>query len=160
MLRQIIGTQNEPAAPAQGRGPAAVPPQKHAAPPPAPAPAPARPAASPSFMGGGKNVLSADVEIKGSIKFSHDLILDGKIEGQVQSDGALTVGENAVIKGEIHTRTVAVFGRVEGNVTVQERCELKSTAVLIGDVSAETLSIEEGASFQGKSQVGRRPSAK
>jgi cytoskeletal protein CcmA (bactofilin family) len=125
------------------------------APPPSPV---SRPASSPSFSGAGKNVLANDVEIKGTIKFSHELIVDGKIEGEVQSDGALTVGENAVIKGEINTRTVVIFGRVEGNVTVQERCELKSSAILMGDVSAGTLYIEEGASFQGKSQVGKRSS--
>lgn len=102
-----------------------------------------------------KNVLANDVEIKGSIKFSHDLIIDGKIEGEVSSDGALTVGENALIKGEIKTRAVTLFGKVEGNITVQERCELKSNAVLVGDVSASTLSIEEGATFLGRSQVGK-----
>jgi len=63
-----------------------------------------------------KNVLANDVEIKGSIKFSHDLIIDGKIEGEVQSDGALTVGENALIKGEIKTLTTqqAMSGWVIG----------------------------------------------
>jgi cytoskeletal protein CcmA (bactofilin family) len=106
-----------------------------------------------------KNVLSNDVEIKGSIKFSHDLIIDGRIEGEVHSDGALTVGENANIKGEIKTRTVVIFGKVEGNIMVQERCELKSTAVLIGDIAAGTLSIEEGATFDGRSQEGRKADA-
>ena len=103
-----------------------------------------------------KNVLASDVEIKGSIKFSHDLIIDGRIEGEVHSDGALTVGENANIKGEIKTRTVVIFGKVEGNIIVQERCELKSNAILVGDISAGTLSIEEGATFDGRSSVGRK----
>lgn len=102
-----------------------------------------------------KNILANDVEIKGSIKFSQDLIIDGKIEGEVSSDGALTVGENSLIKGEIKTRAVAIYGKVEGNITVQERCELKSNAVLIGDVTAGTLAIEEGATFLGRSQVGK-----
>jgi cytoskeletal protein CcmA (bactofilin family) len=102
-----------------------------------------------------KNVLANDVEIKGSIKFSHDLIIDGKIEGEVSSDGALTVGENSLIKGEIKTRAVTIFGKVEGNITVAERCELKSNAVLVGDVAAGTLAIEEGATFLGRSQVGK-----
>ncbi len=106
-------------------------------------------------MTSSKNVLANDVEIKGSIKFSHDLIIDGKIEGEVSSDGSLTVGENALIKGEIKTRAVTLFGKVEGNITVQERCELKSNAVLVGDVAAGTLSIEEGATFLGRSQVGK-----
>ena len=107
-------------------------------------------------MTSSKNVLSNDVEIKGSIKFSHDLIIDGRIEGEVHSDGALTVGENAIIKGEIKTRTVVIFGKVEGNITVQERCELKSNAILVGDIAAGTLSIEEGATFMGQSQVGKK----
>ena len=111
-------------------------------------------------MTSSKNVLSNDVEIKGSIKFSHDLIIDGKIEGEVQSDGSLTVGENALIKGEIKTRSVIIFGKVEGNITVQERCELKSNAILVGDISAGTLSIEEGATFMGQSSVGKKPDSR
>lgn len=107
-----------------------------------------------------KNVLANDVEIKGSIKFSHDLIIDGKIEGEVISDGSLTVGENALIKGEVKTRSVIIFGKVEGNITVQERCELKSNAILVGDIAAGTLAIEEGATFMGQSQVGKKPDAK
>lgn len=106
-------------------------------------------------MSSSKNILSNDVEIKGSLKFSNDLIIDGKIEGEVMSDGSLTVGENAHVKGEIKTKSVVIFGRVEGNITVTERCELKANAVLEGDVSAGTLSIEEGATFMGQSSVGR-----
>lgn len=111
------------------------------------------------MMSSSKNVLANDVEIKGSIKFSHDLIIDGKIDGEVQSDGSLTVGENAHIKGEVKTRTVTIFGKIEGNVTVQERCELKSNAIMVGDIAAGTLAIEEGATFMGQSLVGKRNDA-
>jgi cytoskeletal protein CcmA (bactofilin family) len=106
-------------------------------------------------MSTNKNILSSDVEIKGSLKFSNDLIIDGKIEGEVTSDGSLTVGENAYVQGEIRTKSVVLFGRVQGNITVTERCELKSSAVLEGDVVAGTLAIEEGATFMGKSSVGK-----
>jgi len=101
-----------------------------------------------------KNILSSDVEIKGSLKFSNDLVIDGKIEGEVTSDGSLTIGENAHVKGELKTKSVTVFGKVEGNITVTDRCELKKDAELIGDVRANTLAIEEGATFMGKSIVG------
>lgn len=105
-------------------------------------------------MSPNRNILSSDVEIKGSLKFSNDLIIDGKIEGEVTSDGALTVGENAYVIGEIRTKSVVLFGRVQGNISVTERCELKASAVLEGDIVAGTLSIEEGATFMGKSSVG------
>ena len=100
-----------------------------------------------------KNILASDVEIKGSIKFQNDLTIDGKVEGEIVSPGTLTVGENAEIRGEIKTKGVTVYGKVHGNITVEERCELKSHAVLNGDLKATRLVIEDGATFVGKSEV-------
>ncbi|MEM9478573.1 MAG: polymer-forming cytoskeletal protein [Verrucomicrobiota bacterium] len=110
-------------------------------------------------MSSSKNVLSNDVEIKGTIKFSNDLIIDGRIEGEVLSDGSLTVGENAYVKGDIKTKSVVVFGKVEGNITVKEHCDLKSNAEIVGDIGAGTLSIEGGATFMGSSKVGKAAAA-
>ena len=100
-----------------------------------------------------KNILSADVEIKGSIKFQNDLTIDGKVEGEITSSGILTVAQNAEIRGEIKTKSASVYGKVHGNITVEEKCELKSHAVLQGDLKAARLVIEEGATFVGKSEV-------
>jgi cytoskeletal protein CcmA (bactofilin family) len=160
MIRSIIGQSNNPPADKRPEPPTA--PQSPAAHNPASPASSAmtpRPQSAMSSVSSSKNVLSSDVEIKGSIKFSHDLIIDGKIEGEVISDGNLTIGENAVVKGELKTRGVTIFGKVEGNVSVSDRCELKSNAILIGDISAGTLSIEEGATFMGQSSVGRKPDA-
>ena len=104
--------------------------------------------------GASRNILSSDVEIKGTVKFTNDLIIDGKIEGEISSDGSLTVGENARLKAEIKTATVVVYGKVHGNITALERIELKSSAEVIGDIKSKTLSIEAGAIFVGKSTVG------
>ena len=100
-----------------------------------------------------KNLLSSDVEIKGSIKFQNDLTIDGKVEGEINSPGTLTIGENSEVKGEIKTKSVTVYGKVHGNITVEERCELKGRASLFGDLKATRLVIEEGATFVGKSEV-------
>src|SRR3954469_10958369 len=101
----------------------------------------------------GKDILSSDVEIKGSIKFQKELLIDGKVEGEINSEGVLTIGENADIRGEIKTKSITVFGKVQGNITVTERCELKSRCTLQGDLKAARLVIEEGATFIGKSEV-------
>src|SRR6266571_3376229 len=101
----------------------------------------------------GKDVLSSDVEIKGSIKFQKELLIDGKVEGEIHSDGVLTIGENADIRGAIKTKSITVYGKVNGNIIVGERCELKACCTLQGDLKATRLVVEEGATFIGKSEV-------
>lgn len=116
-----------------------------------PAAAAAAPRSSPAAT---RNVLSTDVEIKGTVKFTNDLVVDGKIEGEINSDGNLTVGENARLKAEIKTATVVVYGKVHGNITATDRVELKASGEVVGDIKTKTLSIEAGAIFVGKSTVG------
>jgi cytoskeletal protein CcmA (bactofilin family) len=101
-----------------------------------------------------KNNLSKDVEIKGSVKFVNEFVFDGNLQGEISSvDGMLSVGENADVRGELKSKTVIVKGKVHGNITVQERCELHAQSQLIGDLKAARLVIEEGATFVGKSEV-------
>ena len=101
-----------------------------------------------------RNVLGSDADIKGTIKFETELIYDGKLEGEILSDGGvLTLGKNAEIRGELKTKSVVVHGTVTGNISVTERCELKATSQLTGDLKAMRIIIEEGAIFVGKSEV-------
>ena len=101
------------------------------------------------------NTLLEDVELKGTISFASELLVQGKIEGEVTSPGVLTVGDKAAIKADVKVRSVVIFGKVEGSITATERCELKATAVVVGDITAGTLAVEEGASFSGSSKVGK-----
>jgi len=161
-FRKITGNKpEEPAAPTA----APTPTSSYAAPAAAPAPAsyspePVAAASVPTTsapqrpVGPSRNVLSSDVEIKGTVKFTNDLVVDGRIEGEIQSEGNLTVGENARLKAEIKTGTVVVYGKVHGNIIASDRVELKASAEVVGDIKAKTLSIEPGAIFVGKSAVG------
>ena len=103
--------------------------------------------------GSSKNVLNSDVEIKGNIKFSGELTLDGKLEGEIHTDGTLQLGDNAVINGNINAQSVVVRGKVHGNINVREKIEIKSKAELFGDIRASKLVIEEGVTYVGKTEV-------
>ena len=101
-----------------------------------------------------KNNLSKEVEVKGSVKFANEFVFDGNLQGEISSlDGILAIGENADVRGEVKSKIVIVKGKVHGNITVQERCELHAQSQLIGDLKAARLVIEEGATFVGKSEV-------
>lgn len=106
------------------------------------------------------NHLFAHVEIKGSLTFSQELLLEGRVEGDISSSGTLIIGQQAFVKGTVTTRSVVVHGHVEGNISVQERCELKSTATVLGNITAATLAIEAEAAFCGRSQVPPSPPRK
>jgi cytoskeletal protein CcmA (bactofilin family) len=100
-----------------------------------------------------KNILNADVEIKGALKFAGELTFDGKLEGDITSEGALNVGDNAVIKGNLNVSSVVLRGKINGNVTAREKIEIKAKTELFGDIRAPKLVIEEGVTFVGKSEV-------
>ena len=100
-----------------------------------------------------RNILASDVEIEGELTFAEELLFDGKLKGEILSDGHLTVGQSARIEGDVVTRTVTVRGTVTGNITVTDRCELKASSTLTGDLKASRILIEEGATFIGKSEV-------
>ena len=102
-------------------------------------------------------VLSSGVSIKGSVKFKSELVIDGEVEGSIDSGGRLTVGKNAKIKGEVRTRSVTVYGTIEGNVTAVERCELHSGCTLKGDIEAPRLVVDEDATFLGSAKISSVP---
>jgi cytoskeletal protein CcmA (bactofilin family) len=100
-----------------------------------------------------KNVLTADVELQGTLRFSGELIFDGKLDGDINSEGSLTLGDNAVIKGNISVNSVVVRGKIHGNITAREKIDIKARTELFGDIRAARLVIEEGVTFVGQSEV-------
>src|SRR5580692_11733384 len=102
---------------------------------------------------GSRNVLNADVEIKGNLKFAGELTFAGHLEGEVQSEGTLHLDDKAVVRGNINLNSVVVRGKISGNVSAKEKIEIKSVGELFGDVRAAKLIIEEGATFVGRCDV-------
>jgi cytoskeletal protein CcmA (bactofilin family) len=103
-------------------------------------------------------LLSRGVSIKGSVKFLNELLIDGEVEGTIDSTGTLTIGEHASIRGDIRTKSVKVRGTVEGNIFVTKRCELQAGSTLHGDIEAPRLLVDEKATFLGSAKVGTEKS--
>jgi cytoskeletal protein CcmA (bactofilin family) len=100
-----------------------------------------------------KNVLTSDVEIKGNLKFSGEMTFEGKLEGEIQSDGVLNLGDSAVVNGNINAQSVVVRGKINGNIVAKEKIDIKAKTEMFGDVRAAKLAIEEGVTFVGKTEV-------
>jgi cytoskeletal protein CcmA (bactofilin family) len=100
-----------------------------------------------------KNVLTSDVEVKGNLKFSGELTVDGKLDGEINTDGVLNLGDSAVVNGNINAQSVVVRGKINGNINAKEKIDIKAKTELFGDVRAAKLAIEEGVTFVGKTEV-------
>lgn len=115
------------------------------------APAPAKSRIAPSR---GMSVLSADLQLEGTVTSGGDLQIDGTMKGDVRV-GRLFVGETGSIEGNVTAEELEVRGRIVGAVTGKQ-VRLISTAYVDGDITAEQLSIDIGAYFQGRVLQSRR----
>jgi cytoskeletal protein CcmA (bactofilin family) len=100
--------------------------------------------------------LSSGVSIKGTVKFRSELVIDGEVEGTIQSFGRLTVGRNAHVRGDIQTRSVTIHGTVDGNLSIGEKCELRSGCTLRGDIESSRLVVDEDVNFVGSAAIATR----
>lgn len=107
--------------------------------------------------GGNFTVLGKDVTFKGVVHFHSTVQLDSSIEGEIHAKGMLVIGENAIIRGSIIAETVVNRGKIHGNVTATGKIQLLKSAILLGDVSAPSFSMEEGAFFKGSIDMGSHP---
>ena len=126
---------------------------------PSAAAAPAAPSAPTPMASSGRGLstLSADLQFTGNITGSGDLQIDSQIKGDVRV-GRLIVGETGSVEGNVQADYVEVRGRVVGGVSGKQ-VKLVSTAYVDGDITAEQLSIDIGAYFQGRVLQGARQPA-
>ena len=100
-----------------------------------------------------ESVIGADVEIVDTVKSNGTVRLDGKLDGELVCGGNAILGKNAQMKGNVTAKSVSIEGRIEGNILAHDKIEMKSTATVNGDIKACRLSVEDGVTFVGRSEV-------
>jgi cytoskeletal protein CcmA (bactofilin family) len=95
--------------------------------------------------------IGKTIVVKGEVKGSEDLVLDGHVEGTVSlAENRLTIGPTATIAADLTAKDVLIMGRVQGNIVASGRVELRAGCNLEGDIRAARLAIEDNAVFFGK----------
>ncbi len=95
--------------------------------------------------------IGKSLQVRGEVRGSEDLIVDGFVEGTITLSGSrLTIGANAKVNANVAARAVIILGHLNGNIAATGRVELRSGASLVGDIQASRLSIEENSGFSGK----------
>ena len=103
--------------------------------------------------------IGAGLEIEGNVAFQGSVKFEGRLKGYLNG-GKVIIGDTGNIEGEIDAEEVICFGAVKGQVRAKS-LHLKKTARFKGELLAERLSVEEGATIEGQIKVGElqiRPS--
>jgi cytoskeletal protein CcmA (bactofilin family) len=98
--------------------------------------------------------LGKGTEFKGVISFEGTIRVDGKVEGEIISKDTLIASDGAFLNGEISVGTIISSGRIVGNVTATDKVHLLAPAYVQGTIKTPKLIIEEGVTFDGKSEMG------
>jgi cytoskeletal protein CcmA (bactofilin family) len=101
-------------------------------------------------------LLGSSLRVKGDIRGTEDLLIDGSVEGVIQLEGRkLTVGTTAKLTADINARDVVVYGYVKGDVRATGRIEIKKDGSVIGNLTTAQIMIEDGADFKGTIEIDR-----
>ncbi|GHU53480.1 hypothetical protein AGMMS49975_11650 [Clostridia bacterium] len=85
----------------------------------------------------------------GVVKGTGGVRVDGEVNGLIDIQGNLTVGETGHIKGDIKAKEATVSGKVDGDINCSELLHLTETAIVNGNITVANLVVDEGSKFTG-----------
>jgi cytoskeletal protein CcmA (bactofilin family) len=100
-------------------------------------------------MAADTTVIGKGARVRGKISGTATLEIHGHVEGEIDVDGDLTVGDGGTVASDLAGRRVVVRGAVKGDVTGQEAVVLEDGAKVVGDVRAPRVAIAPGALVRG-----------
>jgi cytoskeletal protein CcmA (bactofilin family) len=102
-------------------------------------------------------LISEGCLLDGNLKAPAYVRIEGQINGDVTIDEGLILGEKGLIKGNVVTKEMIVYGTVNGNLNVHS-LEIRGTGRITGDIKTQILQVEPGGSHNGKlSMSGAAP---
>jgi cytoskeletal protein CcmA (bactofilin family) len=103
-----------------------------------------------------KTIIGEHIFIEGNIRGEEHLLIEGSMKGNIEmGEHNFIVGSKGRFEGEISAQNVGVSGQIIGSVNAKGKVEIKNEADLIGDIKANSISVEEGAYFKGSIELNR-----
>ena len=103
--------------------------------------------------------IGKSIVIKGEVTGSEDLTIEGHIEGKIElRDHILTVGPTGHVHAHVAAKSIIVLGQVTGNLTANEKVDIREKGSVEGDIVAPRVAIADGAEFRGSVDMRRKES--
>ena len=96
------------------------------------------------------SVIGSDMVVDGNIRAKEAIRVEGKVTGDVETDGALIISAGGAVKGNVKGSSIIIGGSLEGDLCSGGRTEVASTGKVIGNIRTKSLIVDENAVFQGQ----------
>jgi cytoskeletal protein CcmA (bactofilin family) len=97
----------------------------------------------------GRAYLDKGCKISGKLFFEGPVKIDGQVDGQIDANDSVFIGESAVVTAQIKAASVAVAGKVSGDIIATKRIEIRPSAKVLGNLTTPVMVVHEGAVFEG-----------
>jgi cytoskeletal protein CcmA (bactofilin family) len=98
------------------------------------------------------------VNVSGRLIFNEPVRIEGTFRGEVTSGSLVVIAETGMVEGKMKASKLVVLGEMRGDIVDATRAYLGSHARVYGDITAENLTVCEGAYFSGNVKMtSRRP---
>ena len=94
-------------------------------------------------------IIGKGSAISGNMKVNGFIRIDGDIDGSLETDGNVIVGENARIRGDLTAKSVIIGGIIKGNIKANESVKILAEAAVIGDVISRKVQVDGSAIIHG-----------
>jgi cytoskeletal protein CcmA (bactofilin family) len=90
---------------------------------------------------------------EGKLTFEGRVRIDGKFTGEIFSNDTLEVGPDAELEAEIDVANCIIAGHVDGNIKARARCDLRAPGIVVGNITAPVITMDEGVRFDGEMRM-------
>lgn len=101
-------------------------------------------------------LIGKDTAIRGTVSGTGPVRVDGKVQGEMDVQGDVIIGESGVLEASVKCKSIQVAGQIIGNIETQGKLEILATGNVEGDATVQSLQVADGATFQGSCSMRQK----
>lgn len=105
--------------------------------------------------------ISKMIVMEGSMRGGGDLVIEGKMKGDVDLPGGhMVIAKSGSVEAEINVQNVKISGKMKGNIIAPERVDITEGSEFEGEIKTRNISVEDGAYMKAVIEIEKEKISK